>query len=182
MLGRILTRIAGRNLNDYLAERVYEPIGMGRVEWGPEGELDGVPIVNGCTNVQVNARQLARFGHLFLNRGRWNGVQLIPAEWVDAATSVQVPESVPVADTDRRNVEGPGAYGYNWWVNGGARRMPAAPPRTFYASGLNHNVLFVVPEWNLVVVRMGVDGNPAFGKHNVYNGFIEKLGEAMLPE
>lgn len=179
-LGRLLTRIAKQALRDYLAERVFEPIGMGQVQWGHEGEIDGIPICNGCTNVQINAQQLARFGHLYLNRGNWNGKQIIPAEWVDAATSVQVPVSTPVANTDRSHVKGSGAYGFNWWVNGGLRPMPDAPPKTFYASGLNHNVCVVVPEWNLVIVRMGVDGNPAFGKQNVYNHFIAKLGDAML--
>ena len=179
-LGRLLTRVAKQNLRDYLAERVFEPIGMGEVKWGHEGQIDGIPICNGCTNVQVNARQLARFGHLYLNGGTWNGKQIVPAAWVDAATAVQVPVSLPVGDTDRRHVKGPGAYGFNWWVNGGLRAMPNAPPRTFYASGLNHNVCFVIPEWNLVIVRMGVDGNPVFGKHNVYNHFIGKLRDAMV--
>ena len=178
-LGRLLTRVGKRNLRDYLSERVFVPIEMGKVKWGTEGEIDGIPICNGCTNVQINARQFARFGHLYLNRGNWNGKQILPADWVDAATSVQVPIDVPVGDTDRSNVKGSGSYGFNWWINGGLTNLPDAPPKTYYASGLNHNVCVVVPEWNMVIVRMGVDGNPAFGKHNVYNGFLKKLGEAV---
>ena len=54
------------------------------------------------------------------------------------------------------------------------------PGASSYASGLNYNVCFVVPEWSLVIVRMGVDENPEFGKHNVYNGFIAKLRDAMV--
>lgn len=179
MLGRLLTRVAKRTLRDYLQERVFDPINMGKVKWGIEGEIDGIPICNGCTNVEINAQQFARFGHLYLNRGNWNGQQLIPAEWVDAATSVQVPVTIPVGDTDRKNVKGSGSYGFNWWVNGGLTPLPDAPPKTYYASGLNHNVCVVVPEWNLVIVRMGVDGNPEFGKHNVYNGFLKKLRAAL---
>ena len=179
MLGRLLTMIGRREMNDYLNERVFEPMGMGRVEWGHEGEVDGIPICNGCTSVKLNARQLARFGHLFLNEGRWGDRQLVPAEWVRQATRDQVDVFLPVADTDRGHVRGPGAYGFNWWVNGGENRMPLAPARTYYASGLNHNLLFVVPEWNMVVVRMGTDGNPPFGKPKVWNQFFGKLRAAV---
>lgn len=49
--------------------------------------------------------------------------------------------------------------------------MLGALPRTYYACGLNHNVCFVIPEWNMVIVRMGVDGNPPEGKHVIWNEF-----------
>ena len=84
-----------------------------------------------------------------------------------------------MADTDRRDVRGPGGYGFNWWCGGGEVAMPDAPPRTFYASGFNHNVLFVVPEWDLVVVRMGTDGNPPMGKNRVYDEFFGRLAQGI---
>lgn len=178
-LGRLLTRIAREELNGYLDRRIFQPIEMGNVEWLHEGEIDGVPICNGCTNVKLNARQLARFGHLYLNNGRWNGKQLIPQDWVSQATQTQVPVTLPVGETDRDNVRGPGAYGFNWWTNGGENRMPHAPPKTFYASGLHHNLLFVVPEWNMVIVRMGTDGNPPMGKPQAWDGFFRRLAEGV---
>ena len=185
MNGRTLTRILRRDLHDYLTERLTKPIEMGTWSWGSEGELDGIPIRNGCTGVQLSARQLARVGHLFLNKGRWNNEQLISEEWVEQATQSQVPADLPVADTDRQSTDGSGSYGYNWWVNGltkVGRFMPDAPPGTAYMSGLNHNVCFVIPEWNLVYVRMGVDGNPVEGKHVLHNEFIKRLKMAMVKE
>lgn len=179
MNGRVLTRIVQQTMKSYLDKKVMSKIGFGPWEWHAEGEVDGVPINNGCTNVSINARQLARFGHLFLNRGNWNGEQIIPESWVEMATSVQVPESIPVADTDRKSAMGSGSYGFNWWVNGGLSAMPGAPKNTYYASGLNHNVCFVIPEWNMVIVRMGVDGNPPEGKHIVWNEFLRRLADAV---
>ena len=137
----------------------------------------------GGTGIKMNALQLARFGLLFLNEGRWDDAQLVPAEWVRQATSPQVPSEIPVADTDRARTRGSGVYGFNWWVNGitpeGKRFLPHAPPRTYYASGLNNNMLFVVPEWDLVFVRMGVDGNPPEGKPAVYDEFFRELAKAI---
>ena len=95
MFGRVLTRAAGADLLEYLGRRVFEPIGMRVRGWDLEGEVDGIPIRNGCTGIRVDALNLARFGHLFLNEGRWAGRQLVPAEWVRAATRPQVPADLP---------------------------------------------------------------------------------------
>jgi CubicO group peptidase (beta-lactamase class C family) len=185
MNGRTLTRILQGDLHTYLTERLTKPIGLGDWSWGAEGDLDGIPIRNGCTNVHMSARQLARVGHLYLNKGRWNGQQLISEEWASQATQPQVPADLPVGNTDRQATDGTGSYGFNWWVNGltkEGRWMPDAPPGTAYMSGLNHNVCFVIPEWNLVYVRMGVDGNPPEGKHVLHNAFIKRLATAMVDE
>ena len=118
MFGRVLTRLANRDLFELLRERLFDPIGMRVADWTPEGEVVGLVIRNGCTGLQVDALNLARLGHLFLNEGRWSGRQVVPSAWVREATRVQVPVQLPVADTARHQIEGPGAYGYNWWVNG----------------------------------------------------------------
>jgi CubicO group peptidase (beta-lactamase class C family) len=145
--------------------------------------VDGLPIRFGGTGIKMSALQMARFGLLFLNEGRWEETQLVPADWVCQATTPQVPSDLPVADTDRAKTRGSGVYGFSWWVNGitseEERFMPHTPPRTYFASGLNNNLLFVVPEWNLVFVRMGVDGNPPEGKPVVYDRFFAKLARAI---
>ena len=182
MLGRAITRTLDQTMKSYLEEKITSKIGFGDWEWSHEGEVDGIPINNGCTNVVINARQLARFGYLYLNMGNWKGEQLIPEEWVEMATSTQVPASIPVADTDRKNARGSGAYGFNWWVNGGLSAMPDAPRRTYYASGFNHNVCFVIPEWEMVIVRMGVDSNPPEGKHVIWNEFLKRLAEGIFQQ
>ena len=178
MHGRVLTRLAGRDLHAYLDERILQPIGAGAWDWWADTTVAGLPQRNGCTGVTLNAEQLARVGWLYANDGRWADRQLLPAEWVRAATSPQVPLDLPVGPADRANVRGPGTYGYGWWTKGVAGAdwaLPDAPPGTAYMSGFNHNVCFVVPDLNLVVVRMGEDGNPAAGKHVAWNAFFREL-------
>ncbi len=180
MFGRCLTRIAGESLKSIMDRRIGRAIGLGDWQWGNEGSIDGIPINNGCTGILMNAGQLARFGHLFLNEGNWDGQQLIPRTWVEEATRARVPEDLPVAPTDRSGTRGSGSYGYNWWVTGGLSPLPDVPARTYYASGLNHNVCFVVPEWEMVFVRMGDDRNPPEGKHIVWNEFLKRFSGAIL--
>ena len=182
MFGRCLTQVLQEPMHAFLSRRITDPIGMGDWQWFPEKELDGIPINNGCTNVFVNAKQLARWGWLFLNEGNWKGDQLISKEWVRLATSVQVPAELPVADTDRKSTIGSGCYGFNWWVNGrlpdGTLKLPGAPEGCYFASGLNNNKCIVIPPWNMVIIRMGEDGHPD-QPDVVYGEFLRLLGEAI---
>lgn len=182
MFGRLLTMHTGKTLKSIFDENIGNFIGMGEYKWNPEQEVNGVEINNGCTNVMINAEQLARFGHLYLNEGNWDGQQLLSKEWVEKATQNQVFTDT-VADTDRNHVDGRGCYGYNWWVNGmmptGKYHMPDAPKSLYYASGLHNNMCFVIPEWDMVFVRRGEDGNPVKGKPFVYNEFFKRMALAI---
>ena len=183
MLGRLLTKRAKRPMKEIFDESIGKPIGIGKYEWVTEGEVDSIPINNGCTGVLINAEQLARFGHLYLNEGHWDGEQLLSRFWIKKATSNQV-DTDKVASTDRKNVDGRGCYGYNWWVNGmlpsGEYYMPDAPKSLYYAGDLDDNtVCFVIPEWDMVLVHRVADGYPKKGKAVVYNEFFKRLTLAI---
>ncbi len=182
--GFVLTKIAGEPLHDLLQRRILGPIGIQEIGWQPD-ETGKVP--NWTGGLEISATDLARFGHLFLNRGRWNANQLISAEWVDAATSVQVPPSIPDA-LPTSNRKGSGVYGYHWWPNGtrpdGTRRWQHAPHGAYGRSGYNNNDLFVFPAWNMVIVRLGLDERKSSGgfpiTNKTYSEFFKRVGRAIL--
>lgn len=190
----VLTRIAGEPMEALFKRRIAEPIGMNdeRWDWGDFGEVNGSVVNGGAGNngnhVQISARELARFGHLILNRGNWNGRQLLSAKWIDQATRVQVPATLPLGHAES-GIPGPGAYGLNWWVNGrkpdGALKWPGVPANTFAAMGHNNNVLFVVPAWNMVIVRLGLDetGDGGFKIEDAtFATFLREIGDAVLDD
>jgi CubicO group peptidase (beta-lactamase class C family) len=181
MYGRTLTKILGKTMEQYLKEKITNQIGLGEWTWDTEGTVNGIPINNGCTGVTMNAQQLAKWGLLFLNNGNWNGKQVISKKWCQMATTNQVGAAVPIFQGDRAVTQGSGSYGFNWWVNSrnGLSRLPDAPVNVAYLSGLNHNVCCIIPEWNMVIVRMGTDKNPSEPKHLVWNMFLKKMGEAI---
>ena len=152
--------------------------------WGDLGPVDGITVNGGSGNnggvMKISSREAARVGLLFLNRGNWNGKQLISAQWVDQATRVQVPATVPHG-FEERSSEGPGEYGFNWWINGvkpdGKLKYPNAPPGTYCGAGHNNNYCFVIPEWNMVICRLGLDGSAG---DKVWNNFLAKVGEAVI--
>jgi CubicO group peptidase (beta-lactamase class C family) len=182
MYGRVLTNILNETMYSYLKRKVMDPIGLGEWEWITEGKTtNGIDINNGCTGIKINAKQMALIGELFLNKGSWKGKQIIPKSWVQAAVTNQVPAATPVYAGDRQSVKGSGSYGYNWWVNSkdGLSKMPESPLNVAYMSGLNHNVCCIIPEWNMVIIRMGDDKNPPEGKHLVWNQFLNLVGQSI---
>jgi CubicO group peptidase (beta-lactamase class C family) len=197
MFGRILTRIAKQDLYSFFEKRIANPIGIDKWDWETEGEVNGMKIRAGCGMVWISARNLARFGYLFLNRGNWNGKQLIDGKWIDEATSAQVSPSTPLyrdicedpgkfMDGGHFDADGRGIYGYHWWMNGmnaeGKRDLPDAPEGMFYSIGYPHNMLFVIPEWNMVIVRLGdePDGRPSMDRMTLWNNVIKKIGDAFI--
>lgn len=183
LLGRLLTRLAGETLQDVFQRRIAGPIGIRDWAWGVSGTVDGLALNNppgnpggsGAGGVRISPRELARFGLLMLNRGNWNGRQLLSAAFVDAATSNRVPVSAGFRNRDFR-----GRYGFYWWTNGevinGRRPWPAAPPRTYMSHGNGGNFCGIVPEWDLVIVRTGA---PVRDSDQAWNGVFERLAPAM---
>jgi CubicO group peptidase (beta-lactamase class C family) len=178
-LGNYLTRVAKEPTAELFRRRIAIPIGM-RDEgwkWGVFGEADGIPIHCGSGNhamMRITAVELARLGQLFLNRGRHNGKQLISRRWVDAATSPQIASDA---------AHGGGGYGFNWWTNRppkkGPLKWPSAPADAYSASGFNNNDMFVIPSWNLIVVRLGMDEEENLITDAEYDEFLRLIGAAL---
>jgi CubicO group peptidase (beta-lactamase class C family) len=96
--------------------------------------------------LRLPARDLAKFGYLYLNGGRWDGTQVVPADYVAASTR---PQSDPS--------QGPGDYGYQWWVTNETGHD------SFRALGFGGQLIQVIPELDLVVV---ITSDADQGRHN----------------
>ena len=89
-----------------------------------------------------NALDFARFGQLYLNNGKWNGVQLVPEWYVKEST---VPANYLVDEQGNAITK----YGYAWWTRQHKQHL------VYYARGILGQYIFVVPDKNMVVVRLG---------------------------
>jgi CubicO group peptidase (beta-lactamase class C family) len=184
LLGLALTRIAGESMQDIFRRQIAERIGMDptRWRWGSFPADRGIAVNSGASGVEIPARDLARLGHLYLNNGKWNGRQVISARWVRLATSIQTPASLPLGHK-QSGIDGRGCYGFNWWVNGfrpdGGRLWPGAPPSTFAAVGFNNNKLIVVPPWQMVIVRLGLDEGDKKITDEAIGEFLRLIGQSL---
>ena len=105
MLSAIVQKVTGQTVLDYLTPRLFEPLGIDRPTWvmSPQG------ITAGAYGLSLRTEDIARFGQLYLQKGMWKGRQLVPAQWVEEATTRQTANgSSPNSDWDQ-------GYGYQFW-------------------------------------------------------------------
>jgi CubicO group peptidase (beta-lactamase class C family) len=104
-LASIIQRNAGMSLTRYLRPRLFDPLGIGHVGWHtfPPGREQGF------SGLHARTEDIAKLGLLYLQRGRWEGAQLIPPEWVAEATSEQV------SNAGDPNVDWGQGYGFQFW-------------------------------------------------------------------
>jgi len=96
----------------------------------------------GSSYAWANTRDWAKLGLLYMNKGNWNGEQIIDSTWVDYATT-------PTNTSD-------GQYGAQIWLNKGLK-YPDVPKDMFYFGGYQGQKVYMIPSKDLVVVRMGID-------------------------
>jgi len=146
-LGTIFEKKTGMKIGDAFYEQIAKPIGM--QDFKPSDLYyvgDGSVSTHPAYMFEMTARDMARFGLLYLSHGRWRGRQVIPAEWVDKsshATEMVHVGHMPV-----------GGYEYLWWVEyGGVHMGEATLPGMYSAQGAGGHIILVVPSRNLVVVN-----------------------------
>ncbi|MEX0968946.1 MAG: serine hydrolase [Paracoccaceae bacterium] len=141
ILSMVIRGATGRSVVDLMGEKLLAPIGLeGPAYYLTDGY--GVGFVLGGLNMRT--RDYARFGLLFANQGRVGARQLVPAEWVAAATTNAAP---PDATGDRRG------YGYQWW-------LPAdANPGEFFAAGIYGQYIYIDQMRGVVIALNAADRN-----------------------
>src|SRR5262245_45849132 len=105
MLSAAVQKATGQTVLDYLKPRLFDPLGIEKPTWetSPQG------VTAGGYGLSVRTEDIARFGQLYLQKGKWQGRQLVPEAWVEAATARQTSNgSSPGSDWDQ-------GYGYQFW-------------------------------------------------------------------
>lgn len=128
LLSAAIQQAAGRNTLEFASDRLFAPLGIADVYWpaGPGG------VTHGWGNLRMHPEDLAKIGHLYLQRGLWDSVQVIPAAWVEESLTPHMH-----AGTLQES------YGYHWWLDAEG---------SFMALGYRGQYLIVNPTHNLIVV------------------------------
>ncbi len=155
LLGFVLERaLKNKTITEYLQEKIWTPLEMeGDASWSIDQKKNGIEKTFCCLN--ATARDFSRFGRLYLHNGNWNGKQLVPREWVLTST---------VADTSQG---GATFYKYQWW-------LPNAFKGDFMANGFLGQYIYVCPEKNIIIVRLGKSNGGVYWP-SVFRSIIKKL-------
>lgn len=149
-LGALLTRATGRPLSEYMWEKLCDPLGF---EAASYWLVDETGTEMAFAGLNVTARDYAKFGELYRQKGRWGDKQIVPREWVEASIRPDASHLEPghpiLADHPLDM-----GYGYQWWLPSGGRGE-------FSAMGIYNQLVYVDPDRELVIVKLSA--NPLYG-------------------
>ena len=166
VLGLVLRAATGRNLSDYLAEKIWQPMGA---EADATWVIDGGGYETGHMGLNATLRDWGRLGMLLANYGELDGRQIIPAAWVKAATHAESPHLCPGVATFRNG------YGYQTWLIDNEGK--------FALLGVRGQAVMVDPVTRTVVVHTAVHANSTDGtargpQFNFFFDTIRTLGSS----
>ncbi|GGW56748.1 CubicO group peptidase (beta-lactamase class C family) [Winogradskyella epiphytica] len=134
MLAMVIEKASGKKIYDYFEESFWKPLGsVNETLWQVDSEDHDLVKAYCC--VASNAKDFARYGKLFKDHGQWNGKQIL--------------DSAFVAKSVKPRFEGGEIYGYGWWLAQHRNK------EIFYMRGHLGQLVIVIPEDNLIVVRLG---------------------------
>ncbi len=140
MLSAIVQKVTGEKVIDYLTPRLFEPLGIEGADW----ETDSDNINTGGWGLRLKTEDLAKFGLLYLNKGNWNGKQLLPESWVEEATSLKIHQNPKLTqaqrDTCNDSMQG---YCYQFW---------RARNNSYMANGAFGQFVLIIPEKDAVII------------------------------
>ena len=146
MLSAIVQKVTGEKVVDYLYPRLFRPLGIINARWqeSPQG------INTGGWGLYLKTEDLAKMGQLFLQKGNWNGKQILPEEWVKEASACQVPslpagmkpEMVKKAKMNAKTSDWLQGYGYQMW---------RCRHNAYRADGANGQYILVLPDKDAVI-------------------------------
>jgi len=151
MMSAILTKVSGESTKNFADKYLFNPLGIKSYQWTKSS--DGY--YHGGSDIFLTPRDMAKFGYLFLNKGRWKQQQIVSEKWVKESTSqkVKIPDNINYAkDLD---------YGYWWWIQ----------EKGYMAWGAGGQYIIVRPDLDLVVV---ITAN-GFDTINRYGEFMKSF-------
>ena len=146
VLSAIVQKTTGEKVVDYLNARLFEPLHIVKPKWeeSPQG------INTGGWGLYLKTEDLAKMGQLLLQKGEWNGKQLIPAEWVAEMSKKQVESINPGTRMEEAEAKGITKETSDW-MQGYGYQMWRCRPGCFRADGARGQYIIVVPDKNAVI-------------------------------
>ena len=170
MLSAIVQKVTGEKVIDYLTPRLFVPLGIEGADWetNPQG------INTGGWGLRLKTEDLAKFGLLYLNRGSWNGKQLLPKKWIDEVTSLKIYQNPNLTeakrDSSNDSVQG---YCYQFW---------RARHNSYMANGAFGQFVLIMPDKDAIVV-FTAESSDMWGELDmVWKYLYPGIGDAPLPE
>ncbi|HEV3415975.1 MAG TPA: serine hydrolase [Pirellulales bacterium] len=157
-LSAIVTKVTGQTSLEFLKPRLFEPLGIENPEWGSSPEGNSL----GGYGLKLRTEDIAKFGQLYLQKGKWNGRQLIPEKWIEQATSKQVPNDRE--SHSKIGIDWQQGYGFQFW---------RCTHNAFRGDGAGGQLCVVIPDKDAAIAITADTGN--------FQGEMNAIWDKLLP-
>ena len=152
LLAEIISQSSGMAIDEFAHKYLFKPLGIDNIQWGHTSDRE---VIASGKRIYMTPRDMAKIGQLVLNKGQWQGMQIVSEEWIEAATTPKT----KIAGID---------YGYLWWNIPFKVSDSTIISKT--ATGNGGQYIFIIPEKELIAVFTG----------GAYNSQEDKLAFAIM--
>jgi CubicO group peptidase (beta-lactamase class C family) len=138
MLSAIVQKVTGEKVIDYLKPRLFDPLSVEGMDW----EVDPHGINTGGWGLRLKTEDMAKFGQLFLQKGKWHGKQLLPVSWIEEATSLKIYQAPDAPQSKKDSSD---------WMQGYCYQMWRCRHNGYRADGAYGQYIIVLPDQDAVI-------------------------------
>lgn len=139
MLSAIVQKVTGQRVIDYLQPRLFEPLGISGIDW--ETDPNGINV--GGWGLRLKTEDMAKFGQLFLQKGKWNGKQILSEKWVEEASTMKILQNPEASQAKRDSSD---------WMQGYCYQMWRSRNNSYRGDGAVGQFIIVLPEKDAVII------------------------------
>jgi CubicO group peptidase (beta-lactamase class C family) len=166
VLSSIVTKVTGQTALDYLKPRLFAPLGIENPRWDSSPEGNSL----GGYGLYIRTEDMAKFGQLYLQKGKWNGKQLVPRKWIEQATSKQIANENE--DHAKIGMDWKEGYGFQFW---------RCRHNAYRADGAGGQFIVVMPDQDVVVAITADRANMQAELDAIWDHLLPAFQPASLP-
>jgi CubicO group peptidase (beta-lactamase class C family) len=168
-LSAIVQKVTGQKVIDYLTSGLFKPLSIDGADW----EVDPRGINTGGWGLRGKTEDMAKLGQLYLQKGKWNGKQILPAEWVEEATTFKIDQAPGVPQSKKDQSDWMQGYCYQFW---------RCRNNAFRADGAYGQYIIVMPDKDAVIAIQAESPDMQDEINLVWKFLLPAIKDEKLPE
>jgi CubicO group peptidase (beta-lactamase class C family) len=168
MLSAIVQKVTGQKVVDYLKPRLFDPLGISGMDW----EENMMGINTGGWGLRIRTEDMAKMGQLYLQKGQWNGNQVLPAAWIEEATKEKIFRHPDMPQAARDTSDWEQGYGYQIW---------RSRHHSYRADGAFGQFILVLPDQDAVIAILSETPSMQNELNLVWDFLLPAIKKDKLP-
>jgi len=169
MLSAIVQKATGEKVIDFLKPRLFDPLAIEGMDW----EVDPLGINTGGWGLRLKTEDMAKFGQLFLQKGKWNGKQVLPAAWIEEATSKKIDQAPDAPQSLKDSSD---------WMQGYCYQMWRCRHNAFRADGAYGQYIIVLPDQDAVIAVTAESPDMQKEINLIWEYLLPAIKQGNIPE